>query len=183
MALDLFGAPTGGSATKLESGAPDYQGEVYNQATRRLKPMYQTALKGLRQNYASRGLYDSGLMGQAEGDLAQGYAGKLQDVATESALKGADISEQRRRRDQDRAWAIEDRNARLNYLREEADRREAQAGADRWANLLSGVAGAAGGGAGRGLWKLLSPKDELADPIDYLDPSYLGMDPGLPEYP
>lgn len=142
--MGLFDAPTGGEAVNLTSGSPEYQNAIMGNVQRQLKPAYQQALQQTRQNMSSRGLLDSGLGAQAELGLQQGYLNKAADVATQAATQGADVTEQNRRAQQQREWAVQDRDIQLAELRDQAHRAEEQAGADRWANLLGGAAGAAG---------------------------------------
>lgn len=154
--MALFDAQTGGEKTNLTSGSPEYQSAIMDQTQRSLKPAYQAALQQTRQNFSNRGLMDSGIGLQGELGLQQDYLGKLANTATQAATRGADVGEENRRRLEQRSWAVEDRDKQLAYLKEQADRAEAAAGADRWAGLIGGAAGAAGSALGGPLGGLLA---------------------------
>ena len=130
MPTNLFDAPTGAGYDKMDPSAPGTQGyenNIVSRATRNLKPAYQQAMGGLRQSYASRGLLDSGLEGQAEGDLSQGYLNNLGGIAEGAATHGADVNEENRRRVQQRGWQTQDRDIQMNWLQQQANQAKEQA--------------------------------------------------------
>lgn len=154
---DLFSAPTGaGTPQALTSGSPEYQEAIVGQAERRLKPRYQQSLDSTRQRFASRGLMDSGLGAQAELGLRQAYLDQLGEVGTQAAIRGADVTEQNRRREQERGWQVEDRNMLEERLRRQADMEESRANNQIWGSLIGGAAGGFGGLAGQALFGALS---------------------------
>lgn len=192
--MALFDASTGGEKVNLTSGSPEYQSAIMEQTQRSLKPAYQAALKQTRQNFSNRGLMDSGIGLEGELGLQQDYLGKLASASTQAATRGADVGEENRRRLEQRSWAVEDRDKQLAMLKDQADRAEAQAGADRWAGLIGGAAGAAGtmiggplGGmvAGGLTSQLLKPKGEATPSASSgglgVDTS-MSMDPALAAY-
>lgn len=140
----LFDAPTGGSAVNLQSGSPAYQDAIVQGAQRSLKPSYNNALKRTRQDFSGRGLLDSGLDAQAEMGLQEDYLGKLGDVATGAATKGADLAEHNRQREEERGWQTQDRDKEIERLNSIANQGRDDANANMWSNLIGGVAGAAG---------------------------------------
>jgi hypothetical protein len=146
--MGLFDAPTGGQATNLTSGSPEYQNAIVQNTTNKLKPAYQQALKSSQQSFSGRGLLDSGLGAQAELGLQQGYLGQIGDVATQAATQGADLAEQNRQREQQRGWQVEDRDLNLQMLRDQANQAQSNAGQAAWANLIGSGVGAAGRLAG-----------------------------------
>lgn len=142
--MALFGPQTGGEQVNLQSGSPEYQQAITGQTQRQLAPIYRQALRQTRGNLQSRGLTDSGIALDAERGLQQNFLGQMADTATRAATGGADVAEQNRRRLQERGWQTEDRDMALAAEREAMNRREEMMGAQTWADLLGGAAGAAG---------------------------------------
>lgn len=176
--MALFDASTGGEKVNLTSGSPEYQSAIMEQTQRSLKPAYQAALKQTRQNFSNRGLMDSGIGLEGELGLQQDYLGKLASASTQAATRGADVGEENRRRLEQRSWAVEDRDKQLAMLKDQADRAESAAGADRWAGLIGGAAGALGSAVGGPLGGLLGnalvPKGQVAGVPDTLAPELPG---------
>jgi hypothetical protein len=184
MAQDLFGAATGPGLDRPSSGAPgsdEYQQNIVNRTTRSLKPAYQSAMRGLDQQFASRGLQDSGLAGEAQMGLSQDYLDRLAGVSEDAATRGADVGEENRRRLEGRGWDVEDRNVKMDWLRQQSQEARDAAAQAQWADLLGGLAGAAGsyvagpiggslaGGAAR---SALTPDQEYAMSMQLPDGSY-----------
>ncbi len=152
--IDIFGAPTGASLDKQDTSAPGsagYEQNIVQSAAKRLKPAYQQAMQGLDQSNASRGILNSGIAAQNQGDLAENYLGKLGDISGEAATHTADVNEENRRAQQQRGWQVQDRDVQMQWLKDQADRNQQQAQANQWADLVGGAAGAVGGMYGGGL--------------------------------
>jgi hypothetical protein len=159
----------------LQSGTPGYADTVVQNTARSLKRPYQAALTQVRQNMANRGMMEGGLAGQAEGDLNQSYLDTLASAGEKAALKGADLAEQQRQRQQERDWNVQDLNRRYDELDKERKMQQDAADQNKWSSLLTTLGGAAGsavlgplgGVAGKKLTDLFSGPDP-SDP-NYTD--------------
>lgn len=144
---DIFGAPTGAGVDKPNgalAGSPEYEQNIVGRAARSLKPAYQSAMLGLDQAGASSGLLNSGVQETRRGMLGEHFLNRIGDTASGAATRSADIGEENRRATERRGWQVEDRDMQMEWLREQADSEERRAQAQQWADLIGGVAGAAG---------------------------------------
>lgn len=167
----LFDAPTGGSATNLTSGSPDYQNAIVNNTARQLKPAYAQALQQSNQQASDNGQLGGGINDANRLGLQQSYLGQIGNVATNAATQGADLAEQNRQREEQRGWQLQDRDTNLQYLRDQAQQQRDAADNAQWANLIGTVGGAVGGmyggpmgaaagqKAGQGIGGLLTDKN------------------------
>jgi len=95
-----FGAPTGASplsALNLQSGDPTYQNAIVTQATKNLKPAYQSALTATQQDMTNRGLGGSGMDQFAKLQDQNDFLGQVGNIATKAATQGADVTLQNQR--------------------------------------------------------------------------------------
>lgn len=180
----LFSAQTGPGADSFQSGSPEYQNAIFQQAEQRLAPQYRRAQEQQRQSLSGRGLMDSGIGVGAELGLKEAYLSQLGDIATGAATRGADLAEQRRQRAESRAWQVEDRNVLEDRLRRQAEAEESRANQQIWGNLIGGAAGAAGTAIGGPLAGWLFGQganavgNRFAQPEPVIDPyDAMGIDP------
>ena len=143
----FFDAPTGAAEPRMDNlvaGTPGYEQAIFERTASTLKPQYEGAQEALGQQFANRGLLDSGLYGQADIGMKQAYLGELGRVASGASLAGADVREQQRRIQQARDWQLSDREVAFQRLDEQQRKAEEAANQAMWADMIGGTAGAVG---------------------------------------
>lgn len=144
----VFDTPQTGTPPVMQTGDPQYQQQAVEGYAARTQPQYTAALKQLRQNYASRGLGESGISGLAELGLNQSHLQDINDFGRQTALTAADMGEQNRRRVQDRGWQVEDRNYHQSALDRLMADQNSRADAQRASQLIGQTAGTVGSAIG-----------------------------------
>lgn len=132
----------------------------------------RAAMQDLQQQYQSRGLQNSGLSAFAGMQQQQDFSDQDAKFRQNLGMKGADLGEENRQREQQHEWQVQDRDFRAQQLREQMAQQEQQSQNGLWGSILGGV----GGLAGTALMKGLSGGKGLAAPEQSpYDPSQ--MDP------
>ena len=153
--MALFDVPTGGSAVNLTSGDPAYQQAIVQQAQRNLKPAYTQALQGQQQDFANRGLDESGLAAAGEAGLNQNYLGQVGNIATQAATGGADVTLQNQRIAQQQAHEMAMEQAQIKAQQDMQQNAMNQQNSQMWTGLIGNAAGGVGsylGGGGLGMF-------------------------------
>lgn len=157
--MGLFDVPVGGSAVNLESGSPAYQSAITQQAQRNLKPAYTQALQGQQQDFANRGLDNSGLAAAGEAGLNQSYLGQVGNIATEAATGGADVTLQNQRIAQQQAHESAMQAAQIKAEQDMQQNQQNQQNSAMWSQLAGEGANVAGqylSGGGLGMFDTLA---------------------------
>lgn len=188
MPVDFFGAPTGPAAPKYDNliaGSPEYTSAIVDQTAGNLRPYFQQAQRAQRQGQiGGGGETPEGVAQQGDLSLKEAYLGKLGDTSRMAAMKGADVGEENRRRQQSRDWLVQDRDYNAAILRDRENREEERANQAMWGNIISTAAGAAGsyfGGPVGGMAASAGAKklwDSQGNPTSYPEDDNLMPPPG-----
>ncbi len=103
------------------------------------RPAYNRALQGLRTDFNSRGMGDSGLEAQGQMDLQNQYLNGVGQFRQQAGLRGADVGMENQRLQQARDWQVQDRDKQYQYLQQMMDMQKQQNNQQQLGSIYGGL--------------------------------------------